>query len=121
VFTPREAILFSACLRLAPTISHADKVKRTEKLLEQLGLVNCADTYVRNLSGGERKRTSIGVELVSDPRGKFYSTSSLLFFFFKKKILIQTNHSALLGRAHERSRHYLVTGGNAHRLAPRQR
>ena len=40
--------------------------------IEELGLQKCKDTIIgselrRTISGGERKRTSIGVELVSDP------------------------------------------------------
>jgi len=41
-------------------------------LLHDLGLIKCADTKVgnaliRGLSGGERKRASIGVELITNP------------------------------------------------------
>lgn len=42
-------------------------------LIEDLGLVECADTIVgsilkKTISGGERKRTAIGVELITDPK-----------------------------------------------------
>jgi ABC-type multidrug transport system ATPase subunit len=41
-------------------------------MLAELGLENCADTYVggallKGISGGERKRCSVGVELVVRP------------------------------------------------------
>lgn len=41
-------------------------------MLEALGLTHCADTIVggallKGISGGERKRTSVGVELVTKP------------------------------------------------------
>lgn len=41
-------------------------------LLEDLGLLECAETLVgsvikKTISGGERKRTAIAVELVTDP------------------------------------------------------
>lgn len=41
-------------------------------MLEDLGLLKCADTRIgnvmlRGISGGERKRTSIGVELLTNP------------------------------------------------------
>lgn len=67
--TPREAIAFSARLRLPRSTSdHAIK-KLTKRMLTELGLNDCADTIiggllVKGLSGGERKRTSVGVELV---------------------------------------------------------
>ena len=42
------------------------------KLIEDLGLKGAADTLIGNvlqkfISGGERKRTAIGVELITDP------------------------------------------------------
>jgi len=45
---------------------------RVEEIIEVLGLTKCADTYVgnaiiRGVSGGEKKRTSIGVELLINP------------------------------------------------------
>lgn len=45
---------------------------RAEQMLTELGLQRCADTLIgeqriRGISGGEKKRTSIGVELVLHP------------------------------------------------------
>lgn len=67
--TPREAILFSARLRLNKEKTMDELVEITETMLQQLHLESCADTYVggallKGISGGERKRTSVGVELV---------------------------------------------------------
>jgi ABC-type multidrug transport system ATPase subunit len=44
----------------------------TTRMLKELGLTGCADTIVggeliKGISGGERKRTSVGVELVTKP------------------------------------------------------
>jgi ABC-type multidrug transport system ATPase subunit len=64
----RECLRFSARLRLPRTLSTAAKMARVEALIAQLGLAKCADTRVWGLSGGERKRTAIAVELVTDPR-----------------------------------------------------
>lgn len=41
-------------------------------MIDDLGLGNCADTWIggeffKGISGGERKRTSIGVELITNP------------------------------------------------------
>ena len=43
-----------------------------ETILDELGLLQCADVMIgsvlqKTISGGERKRTAIGVELVTDP------------------------------------------------------
>ena len=68
--TPREVFTFTANLRLP--LSEKEKKERVLALLHDLGLEHCADTKVgnaliRGLSGGERKRTSIGVELITNP------------------------------------------------------
>jgi len=70
--TPREAIYFSAKLRLPRGTPEKDLIKLVNKMLKELGLEHCADTYVggallKGISGGERKRTSVGVELVVRP------------------------------------------------------
>jgi len=70
--TPREAIYFSAKLRSPRSTTEGNLKKLVEKMLHELGLEHCADTYVggpllKGISGGERKRTSVGVELVVRP------------------------------------------------------
>lgn len=70
VFSPREALHFSASIRL--NLSQEDRIIKVNKLLRDLGLEQCADTVIgneliRGVSGGERKRTSIGVELLTNP------------------------------------------------------
>lgn len=69
-FTPREALKFAARLKVPG--SHEEQNQRVEELLHELGLLHAADTMIGNaqmktLSGGERKRTAIGVELITDP------------------------------------------------------
>lgn len=71
--TPREAIRFSAKLRLPAETKDEELDMITSALIEELGLTKCADSFVggalvRGISGGERKRTSVGVELVVQPR-----------------------------------------------------
>mmetsp|Transcript_2660 Transcript_2660/g.3546 ORF Transcript_2660/g.3546 Transcript_2660/m.3546 type:complete len:101 (+) Transcript_2660:539-841(+) len=70
--TPRECIKFSAKLRLPRFMSETELDMLTNRMLEELGLSKCADTIVggallKGISGGERKRTSVGVELVVKP------------------------------------------------------
>lgn len=68
--TPREAIRFSAKLRLSRETSEQALNALTERMIAELGLSCCADTIIGNgvlikgISGGERKRTSVGVELI---------------------------------------------------------
>lgn len=66
--TVREALLFSARLRLNRDYTTDDLETLVHDMIVQLGLTACADTVVDRVSGGERKRTSVGVELVTQPR-----------------------------------------------------
>ncbi|XP_041789600.1 broad substrate specificity ATP-binding cassette transporter ABCG2b [Chelmon rostratus] len=69
----RENLLFSANLRLNPQhYSSTDKNNRVDAIIQDLGLTDCADTkigteFLRGVSGGERKRCSIGMELITSP------------------------------------------------------
>jgi ABC-type multidrug transport system ATPase subunit len=70
--TPREALRFSARLRLASTVTEVDINARVENMLQELGIVECADVIIggaliKGISGGQRKRTSVGVEIITDP------------------------------------------------------
>jgi ABC-type multidrug transport system ATPase subunit len=70
--TPREALQFSASLRLPATTPEKEIICLVENMIVALGLEKCADNMIggglsKGISGGERKRTSIGVELVTRP------------------------------------------------------
>lgn len=70
-FTPRETFAFIANMRLIG-VSPEKKKEHVDQIIVSLGLQKCADTYVgnnviRGISGGEKKRTSIGVELLINP------------------------------------------------------
>ncbi|KAJ2071998.1 hypothetical protein GGH13_002985 [Coemansia sp. S155-1] len=68
-----ETLLASAQLRLSDKkYTDSDKRQRVETVLRQLRLSHIKDTKIgghglRGVSGGERKRVSIGMELVTDP------------------------------------------------------
>lgn len=69
--TPREALSFSVALRLG--VDESERASLVDKMLCDLNLSDCADTFigsalVKGVSGGERKRTSVGVELIIKPR-----------------------------------------------------
>ena len=70
-FTPKESFRFVADLRLI-NASEEEKAERVSELINILGLSKCENTYVgnnmiRGVSGGEKRRTSIGVELLTNP------------------------------------------------------
>ncbi|MGH0132134.1 UNVERIFIED_CONTAM: hypothetical protein FKN15_049995 [Acipenser sinensis] len=70
--TVRENFQFSAALRLPKTVSEREKEAKVNQVIKELGLTKVADSKVgtqliRGVSGGERKRTNIGMELIIDP------------------------------------------------------
>ncbi|KAL9852905.1 broad substrate specificity ATP-binding cassette transporter ABCG2 isoform 1-T1 [Geothlypis trichas] len=70
--TVRENLKFSAALRLPKSVKEQEKNERVNQIIKELGLSKVADSKVgtqfsRGVSGGERKRTSIGMELITDP------------------------------------------------------
>ncbi|ELK14744.1 ATP-binding cassette sub-family G member 8 [Pteropus alecto] len=70
--TVRETLAFVAQLRLPRTFSQAQRNKRVDEVIAELRLRQCANTrvgnaYLRGVSGGERRRVSIGVQLLWNP------------------------------------------------------
>ncbi|KAF4685996.1 hypothetical protein FOZ62_011518, partial [Perkinsus olseni] len=70
--TPREVLEMSARLRMRDQDEKEIQALLTD-LLDSLKLTPCKDTVVGNgvikgISGGERKRTSVGMELISKPQ-----------------------------------------------------
>lgn len=64
----RRVLQYAARLRLPSDTSAADRDAAVDDVIEQLGLVSQKAVRVSALSGGQRKRTSIGVELLTRPR-----------------------------------------------------
>ncbi len=64
----RENLLFAARLRLNVEGDSQNLMAETDRVLEQVGLTAHADKRAGNLSGGQRKRLSVGVELLKRPR-----------------------------------------------------
>ncbi|RVX14884.1 ABC transporter G family member 26 [Vitis vinifera] len=70
--TVEETLVFAAFLRLPSNMSRKQKYARVEMIVKELGLERCRHTkvgggFVKGISGGERKRTSIGYEILVDP------------------------------------------------------
>ena len=57
----------AARIRLPKSVSAPDRKKRVLEVLEQFGLGSVKNNLVGKLSGGQRKRLSIALELISDP------------------------------------------------------
>lgn len=72
MLTVEETLMFSAEFRLPRTLSKSKKKLRVQALIDQLGLRNAAKTVIgdeghRGVSGGERRRVSIGIDIIHDP------------------------------------------------------
>jgi ABC-type multidrug transport system ATPase subunit len=68
--TARENLDYALRLR-APALARAERRELIEARLRQLGLGSRADKRVEKLSGGERKRVAVAVELLTEPRALF--------------------------------------------------
>ncbi|KAI4895951.1 hypothetical protein NFI96_018487 [Prochilodus magdalenae] len=98
----RENLLFSANLRLPRhEYSVKEKKKKVMSIIKDLGLEDCANTkigteFLRGVSGGERKRCSIGMELITSP--------SLLFLDEPTTGLDSNTANSIIGLLHRLSR-----------------
>ncbi|KAI3454655.1 hypothetical protein Pfo_011318 [Paulownia fortunei] len=100
MLTVYETLMFAADFRLG-SISRADKRQRVENLIEQLGLSSSRNTYIgdegtRGVSGGERRRVSIGVDIIHGP--------SLLFLDEPTSGLDSTSAHNVIEKVHDIAR-----------------
>lgn len=67
-----ETLSYAAALRLPRSMGKEQRAERVQSVISALGLNKCVDTIIggffrRGISGGERKRVSIGHELLINP------------------------------------------------------
>ncbi|KAF1983495.1 P-loop containing nucleoside triphosphate hydrolase protein, partial [Aulographum hederae CBS 113979] len=70
--TVRETLRYSAELRLPSDVKREERERVVEEVIAELGLKDAAETRIGNhahkgCSGGEKRRTSIGVQLLANP------------------------------------------------------
>lgn len=71
--TVRESLMMSATLRLPRSVSEQEKIKKVSDIIKILGLEKAQNTKIgtpekKGISGGERKRTAIAMEMITDPQ-----------------------------------------------------
>ncbi|MGV0642761.1 FHA domain-containing protein [Mycolicibacterium sp. XJ879] len=65
--TVNQALMYAAELRLPPDTTKEDREQVVAQVLEELEMTRHADTRVDKLSGGQRKRASVALELLTGP------------------------------------------------------
>lgn len=72
--TVHETLTYTALLRLPRSLTHNEKMEHVDVVITELGLSRCRNspvgggsTLFRGISGGERKRVSIGQEMLINP------------------------------------------------------
>jgi len=70
--TVRETLMYAAQLRLPSSVSQTERKQLVEEVILELSLKEAADTRIgdhahKGCSGGEKRRTSMGVQLLSNP------------------------------------------------------
>ena len=70
--TPRESIAFASHMKLPQHTTEQQHVDNVERIIRSLNLTKCADSQVGDeivggLSGGEKRRTNVAIELVNTP------------------------------------------------------
>ncbi len=65
--TARQALRYAAELRFPREVDRATREQRVEAVLAELNLTERADLRIDRLSGGQRKRVSVGCELLTEP------------------------------------------------------
>ncbi|KAK5842552.1 hypothetical protein PVK06_004924 [Gossypium arboreum] len=105
--TVRETLSLAAELQLSEISSVEERDEYVNNLLFKLGLVSCADSIigdakVRGISGGEKKRLSLGCELIASPSVIFADepTTGLDAFQAEKvmetlRLLAQDGHTVI--------------------------
>ena len=110
--TVRETIWYSARLRLPDKMSRSDKRALVESTIVAMGLQDCADTvignwHLRGISGGEKRRVSIALEILMRPRllfldeptsglDRLYISLFLHLLYLSKVFLLVYNNMILM-------------------------
>lgn len=66
-FTARETLLYASQFKLDGRLTKQQRFAVINKMLDNFSLTDQANTLVLKLSGGERRRISIAIELLDEP------------------------------------------------------
>lgn len=66
--TVRDQLMFTAYVQMHHLTPRHEIIAAINKVMDQLHIQHCADRSLQVVSGGEKRRTSIAMELLADPR-----------------------------------------------------
>lgn len=66
--TLKRMLLYTAKLKMPEDTQRQEMEDRIAEVLKMVDLTEHQNTYIRKLSGGQKKRASIAVELLADPK-----------------------------------------------------
>ncbi|CAF4502496.1 unnamed protein product, partial [Rotaria socialis] len=66
--TLEEHLVFQAMLRMPQTMKDNERLEHVENIMQQLNVVDCRNTFIGRLSGGEKKRLSFATALLTRPQ-----------------------------------------------------
>ncbi|KAL5854969.1 hypothetical protein ACOSQ4_004771 [Xanthoceras sorbifolium] len=66
--TVKEAVYYSAQLQLGKTMSSSEKKERAETTIREMGLQEAMNTRIVGLSGGQKRRVTISIEILTRPK-----------------------------------------------------
>ncbi|KAG0340433.1 bifunctional tryptophan synthase trp1 [Podila humilis] len=102
--TVRETLQYAAELRMNDSLTKQEKHSKVEDIIDLLGLRECADVIIGNsavkgCSGGQRRRVSIGIQLVTEPSCLFLDEpTSGLDALTAKAVVLTLKQIAASGR-----------------------
>ena len=63
----KETLLFAAELRMPLILRQKTRLQVVEDIILELGLKECMNTHIISISGGQRRRVSTAIQIISDP------------------------------------------------------
>uniref|UniRef100_M4EAY5 ABC transporter domain-containing protein n=1 Tax=Brassica campestris TaxID=3711 RepID=M4EAY5_BRACM len=120
--TVRETIWYSARVRLPDKMLRSEKLALVERTIIEMGLQDCADTvignwHLRGISGGEKRRVSIALEILMRPRLLFLDepTSGLdsasAFFVTQTLRALSRDGRTVIASIHQPSSEFFAQAG----------